>query len=466
MNHQVVLEALEDLLPEIKQSGSPSDVLLKYAKEQNLSPAQLEKMAQTFNQAKTLTYLDKSANRGGSFSLLDPAELISRYVDEDSFPDEYSLKAASEGGLDKAANTQDNTVHTRFGGPFLLGVATPELDKIAKEEFEKEESERDMLWRHEKEAADMRKQIELAEQVREVAVGDIIKFSREIQWFLREDNELDKETLDLDVCADLGHEEGSRVLKQAYGDADYETTVTKQASADRTFETTTTPDRQKALDMAKALKQAMDIREAAVAYLDDLEKEAATQTREHQSQAGKRRGHTFRQAGGQSLEGIAESSDSVSDYLGKATENFITAPLSRGADAIAGAKRPLDSMEESLGISRQDLLPKKNKTQMKVDDAANEVQSATTLARLMQTDPILSEADPDLVTDMFNTLQETDPEFVRDPARLRMALREAVQYGMIPMHTLKEMTDMRKSKAQATDIEEKARSDKYRIRGN
>lgn len=462
MNHQVVLEVLEDLLPEIKKTGEPSDVLLKYARDNNLSPAQLEKMAQTFNQAKTLTYLDKSENRGGSFSLLDPSELISRFTDEDSFPDEYSLKVAEEGGLDKVASEEDQSILTRFEGPFLLGVATPALDKIAAEEMKQEESEKDMVWRHEKEAAELRKQIELAEQVRDVAVGDIIKVARQIQWFLREDNELDKATLDLDVCADLGYDEGCRVLKQAYGDSSYDTTVTKEASVDQTFNRETTPDRVKALEMVRVLKQAMDTREAAVAYLEDLEKEAATQTREHQGQREQRRGHTFRES--PSIERISEESKDVGDYLSRVTENFIVAPASRGADAIAGAKRPITRLEESLGLSRQDLLPKKNKTQEKVDMSYNEVQAATTLARLMQTDPILSEADPDEVTDMFNTLQNTDPEFVRDPARLRMALREAVQYGMIPMHTLKEMTSMRKERAQASDIERQTQKEKYKIR--
>lgn len=161
-----------------------------------------------------------------------------------------------------------------------------------------------------------------------------------------------------------------------------------------------------------------------------------------------------------------ENTKEPGDYLYKATENFIQAPLSRGADAIESAKTPMDFLENRLNISPKDLISTKNKAQEKVDTEALDTQAGLTLARLMQSDPILSEAEPDLINEIFTTLRDTDPKFVQDPARLRMALREAIQYGAIPMHTLKEMTDIRKSRAQAEDTEATSNKRKYSVRGD
>lgn len=54
--------------------------MLKCAKDHNLAPAQLEKLAQVFNTTKTLVGLDKQANRGDSFSIVDVPGLVSSYV--------------------------------------------------------------------------------------------------------------------------------------------------------------------------------------------------------------------------------------------------------------------------------------------------------------------------------------------------------------------------------------------------
>lgn len=46
-------------------------MLLKAAADHNMYPAQLEKLGHAFNQWKTLVAMEKQANRGDSFSLLD-----------------------------------------------------------------------------------------------------------------------------------------------------------------------------------------------------------------------------------------------------------------------------------------------------------------------------------------------------------------------------------------------------------
>ena len=71
------------------------------------------------------------------------------------------------------------------------------------------------------------------------------------------------------------------------------------------------------------------------------------------------------------------------------------------------------------------------------------------------------EADPELVEELYNTFRSVNPEFVRDPSRLRMALREAIQYEAVPTHTLSELAQIRKTMGESRDREQKAEDKEY-----
>ena len=87
--------------------------------------------------------------------------------------------------------------------------------------------------------------------------------------------------------------------------------------------------------------------------------------------------------------------------------------------------------------------------QRKIDQGVHDVQKVTNLQRMMLTDPILSEAEPEKLVGLFNDLQQSDPTIGHDPNRLRFALREALTYGGIPAQTSKTLTEIHKNKAQA-----------------
>ena len=86
----------------------------------------------------------------------------------------------------------------------------------------------------------------------------------------------------------------------------------------------------------------------------------------------------------------------------------------------------------------------KDRRQQKRDQAVTEDLGITSLQRLMVSDPILAQATPDEVLEHFNTINEIAPAVASDPNKLRLPLREAVQYGSIPMHTLKELLEINK----------------------
>lgn len=92
MKNEQIVTWFEDLIPEIKKSGDPKDVFLKFAKDKNLSPALLEKLGHVYNTAKTVNYLDKTAShkRGSSFKILDVPDLLNTYEKKAESNHKYS----------------------------------------------------------------------------------------------------------------------------------------------------------------------------------------------------------------------------------------------------------------------------------------------------------------------------------------------------------------------------------------
>jgi hypothetical protein len=106
------------------------------------------------------------------------------------------------------------------------------------------------------------------------------------------------------------------------------------------------------------------------------------------------------------------------------------------------------------GIIKTPELSKRNTRQQEIDVAADDVGRVTELQRLLLTDPIIGEADPDTVVSLYNTLSRANPDIVKDKNLLRFALREALQYDAVPLHTYKDLISMGKDRA---DMQEKTK---------
>ena len=73
---------LEDVVPQMQKSASPTDTLLKYAKDHNFSSAILERVGHMFNSLKTNSFYNmakESSHRGDYISTLDVDDLIKQY---------------------------------------------------------------------------------------------------------------------------------------------------------------------------------------------------------------------------------------------------------------------------------------------------------------------------------------------------------------------------------------------------
>jgi hypothetical protein len=82
ITHNNIVMWLEDVVPQMQKAASAEDCLLKYAKDHNMSPAILERMAHMFNSLKTNSAynLAKTASDRGAFiTTLDVPALVEKY---------------------------------------------------------------------------------------------------------------------------------------------------------------------------------------------------------------------------------------------------------------------------------------------------------------------------------------------------------------------------------------------------
>jgi hypothetical protein len=483
MNHQRVLQALEEILPDIKKTGTPETVLLKYASDNNLSPAQLEKMAQTFNVAKSLTYFDKAANRGGTFKVLDPADLVSQYK-----------KPAP---LSKAASVTATVSVTKFPGASALQEAYPELTKAAG--VTEQELTPKMKAHLQKQAkADAAKAAFYASDAKEFFRRQIVDGVGAVTTMFKRASVNKSDFID-DVLYTFGKEAGELVLKQTLG-VDYKAPADTTHLSKRAFDKDmrTNSKRLEALELASDIYEGMVFHKEASVLVEQYNKVAATKADEILAAAQRLIGiedKSGRKAmdrgenkssigtgdegpadtiateaapdgggGGGGSEGTntmaKDDPEPLPTYYSPSEKNVDLKPaadfiathiVDPASKAMKGVKpgAPYKLLKDIADAHA----PSYNSAQEDVDTARREIEASTTIARLLQSDPIISEADPETVIDIFNTLQSANPDLVRDPMSLRMALREALQYDAVPAHTLKEHADIRKTKADAIDKE-------------
>jgi hypothetical protein len=80
MTHSKAVIILDELVPSINSTGDPAGVFIKYAQDNNLAPAELERLCQLFNTAKSVTHMQKSASRGSSYSILPVSDIVEQYT--------------------------------------------------------------------------------------------------------------------------------------------------------------------------------------------------------------------------------------------------------------------------------------------------------------------------------------------------------------------------------------------------
>jgi hypothetical protein len=131
-------------------------------------------------------------------------------------------------------------------------------------------------------------------------------------------------------------------------------------------------------------------------------------------------------------------------------------------NALKRVPGPQQIQNDALSLI-ESMKPKSNKKQMTIDNAVTDVRTVTNLQRLMMTDPIIRDAEPEMVMSLYNTLQNANPEVARDPNLLRFALREALQYESVPLHTYRDLVEVEEKKQKSRDVMEKNQERRYSV---
>lgn len=546
MNHQAIIDQLTTLAPQLKSASNPEEVLVKYASERNLSPAQLERIGQVYNIAKTLNFMDKSANRGDSFKVLDTTKMLSDFTsykpkiaekvagDDWSmwFNDTTSVKAASETEKEAKIVEEDgqyviyNEAGTKkLSKPFpdkgaavkrlqqieyfkrqkqaglvpninalakdidfsdgdVVGVYAEPLPAASSMEEIKDELSKESFVRFELQATD---------QVIDDSTDELYKLANELLQMHRM-SPIPFATMEADAFYSSNTPASIKVAADAI--ANY--FDQKGWKLDRHDFNSAPPklarDRHNVLPLFKSASDKIEIIKAAKKYREDFEKKAMSRAeRDAQKKSpplssegnvnlpgGRSRGTRAEREGRSqttstwealSEDGGGGAGKKKNKEDGSEKDKGWDKPISTTKDLISGATKLYDpshymnssTQEYISNIMRAPTVSNKNDRQKTVDTAADDVGRVTNLQRLMLSDPIIGEADPDTVVGLYNTLARANPEVVQDANLLRLALREAIQYEAVPLHTYKDLITMRKEKGQASESERSGEEARYRI---
>lgn len=568
MNHQAIIDQLTTLAPQLKEASSPEDVLVKYATSRNLAPAQLERIGQVYNIAKTLNFMDKSANRGDSFKVLNTEKMMLDYTKHkphkenkeataqwDSWFDAPTAKAAStnkdytsiESWLDtpeKSAKIVEEdgkfTVYSGDGDKRLSkpGTKAEAVKRLRQVEYFKEHKKANtvpniMAMTQEetyspfvednagslpgssfgiikeelrKESFD-RFELQSVNQIISDLEDDILKIASELINMHRIEP-IPFATMERDAYYCSTDAASIKVASDAIA------SYFKQNGWDIERHDYAKPaprlarDTYNALPLFKSAADKIDTYKSAILYREDFEKKSAGGTtapkqrrertaeeeawlaggpfpsREKKERAESKepdmapfpeRGKT-RPAPAPDKSGITDAElasmalrhkypDEESEGKGNKEDGERAKRIMQGNAEILSPGTYMSQQQKDFvnNILKAPDLATSNKRQKNIDVATKDVGRVATLQRLLLSDPIIGEADPDTVVSLYNTLAKANPEIAEDANLLRFALREAIQYDAVPLHTYKDLISMGKDRADTETKQHALNTQRYSI---
>lgn len=449
MTQRQQIQMLNSIMPEIVESKDPEATMLKCAKKNNLSPAQLEKLGHVFNSMKTLVGLEKQANRGDSFSIVDVPEMVSKYTTYD--PERVLSEKAEE-------------VHSKVDKLTKYASSDPDgWGECLKFMQMSKSASANNDWCFEKQTLPS-----CTEWIKKTATrtneGGAVEFNN---------TEVGDEWLEMDpdgVKADIMHKSAASRLKL------YNSVNNDLEEAEMTL-------RQVVEDAGVALQEKLASfkleilgnREAwATCIMDaqDLLSESEF------NKAASIVETYFEKNNVYGLEKAANISRGYSPRLASDTTGLV-ADLQEIADLQAAKEKALDlldgfsvksasktsSLIDALSFNkfhekldkgleqwhehtkevRNNPLDYDTSLQLNYDKSLDNGLREITLQKLMLTDPIIAEADQATVQDLFNTIADLSPTIARDPIRMAPVLKEALQYDALPMQQIKDLLSVEES---------------------
>jgi hypothetical protein len=104
-----------------------------------------------------------------------------------------------------------------------------------------------------------------------------------------------------------------------------------------------------------------------------------------------------------------------------------------------------------------------NEAQKATDRSVDEIRRAINIRRMLATDPVLREADPKEVLEIYNSVARMNPEIADNMPAMKLLLREAVSYEGVTLDAQKQLADIRRSSADAEGKEAENTKRRYMV---
>lgn len=427
MTQAETIKMLDSIMPDIISTRDPEGTMLKCASKHNLSPAQLEHLGQVYNTTKTIVGLEKQANRGNSFKLLNVPEMVSKYASYDPSKKPTGKSKDVHEKVDKIINDQD-------GWGLVAKSASlnelPNLNMVVYNELSNELDDNDysddtLLDYHEKSAAsrlydsvneDLRIAHENYDQALFDAAEDIMVKMADIAIKLTPD-EGRWDEVKYAAVKRYGDkiQPALNTIEGYFNDIGH---ITEQGSFNKFASFGVLEDKYGVMDSIK------DIYE-----LGEFLKEAAN-------------GPSFPPFNGSDNGSVKKKVKEKSTEVVKGINNLFKTH-ERGKVMSAPANVALSTIKFFNPTAElRSLNDKEVRDYLKdIDDAKLNASAETTIASLLMKDPVVSSADPDEVERLYKAICKVAPSLSESPELMAATLKEALQFGSIPLPTLTALAD-------------------------
>lgn len=494
MQHQEALSVIRRLGPELTKQAAES-VLLRYAESEDLSPAQLEKLAQAYNMARQLDHIDASEDRGSTCHQIDTPSLLRTYVagtqkaaaatpqistpTHDASAVNLMLELRREmSGMSKAASADSHSESLEITHP-SVPAPSPEADiRFTPEQF------KEAAWEAKVDfyaAADAilkmakceGRQLQIAEAERDaMRLANPVCVSEALNW-------LEKYAGQQKLSRTLFRHEGpvkaaAFNLTSPLADKIVElagaftlTSLFHKVASGAGIELGNMPKS----DAVNAQGQS-DVDEEVMRMLmeefpapepgkppgpiggGDPTKglqESATRIRAAEKEREKEQPERSERSSG----GKTEKSEKPSTEPATKSPNWLAAIISGATKPVSAATGTVIAAGEGAKGAIRNITGKErvHKEQLKLDQDVGDIRRSILIRRLAANDPVLRDIPLQQVLDTYNAIAETNPAVASNPRRVLLAMREAASYEGVTLDAQKQLADVRSADAK-TDAAE------------
>ena len=413
MTQAETIKMLDSIMPDIISTRDPEGTMLKCASKHNLSPAQLEHLGQVYNTTKTIVGLEKQANRGNSFKLLNVPEMVSKYASYDPSKKPTGKSKDVHEKVDKIINDKDGWIsHEKKASAELPNLNLVVYNEMLKEaEYEDQSNYYDTSYT-EKSAAEnlytgVNEDLRIAHENYDQALFDAAE------------DIMDKmASITRKLTPDEGRwEEVKYAAQRLHGDKIIPALNTIEDHFSRVGHKTEPGSFNKFASFGRLEDKYGVMRDIEDIYeLGEFIKESANIPYPPTGSSG---GGSASSGGGKKKGEDKSALKSFNALLDKVNGGFLT------------------SLSELRKTNERGVEDYKKIMEKAKRDATIE----TTLGTMLMSDPVISNADSYDVNNLYDAINKIAPTLTESPELMAATLKEALQYGSIPLPTLIALAD-------------------------